>query len=156
MRRVIVIAVAALVLGGCCPCRRLAESSSRSDSVMVVVRDSFIVRADTVSVELPVERLVNVTTDTVSRLETSCAVSVAEVSGGVLRHSLENTGPARAIVRTEYRTSDTVIYRDRTAEEVRVVKVNELNGWQRFRCDAFLPLLVLLAVTVAAHFRRSL
>ena len=103
------------------------------DSVRVAVR---VVRErviDTAFVELPVvvERVAVL--DTVSVLENAFAASRAEVSAGVLRHSLE-TRPSRLPVAVEREVvfRDSVVFRDRVVlEEVCVGK--PLTGWQRVR-----------------------
>lgn len=156
MKRFFLAVAVAMIFSCCCPCRKISQSVERKDSVLMVFRDSIIERVDTVLAELPVERVVNVTLDTVSRVETSAAVSVAEVSGGVLRHTLENTGPARVLVKTEYRTRDSIQYRDKVLREVSTVEVNRLTKWQKFKGKAFYVLLAALSLTLFFETKKRL
>ncbi len=100
------------------------------------------------------ERVVNVTTDTVSQLETSAAKSIATVAGGQLSHTLENKSTPIS-VQFVYDTivRDTTIYIEREREIVREVE-KSLNGWQRFRLQAFYSMAVaLMAVAAFAVYK---
>ena len=100
------------------------------DNTKVEVRTEVRRVVDTAYVELPVyvERVAVL--DTVSFLENRLAVSMAVVSGGVLRHSLE-TRPVALPVPVEKE----VVYRDSVVFRERVVPVEverPLSLWQRF------------------------
>lgn len=99
------------------------------DNTKVEVRTEVRRVVDTAYVELPVyvERVAVL--DTVSFLENRLAVSMAVVSGGVLRHSLE-TRPVALPVPVEKE----VVYRDSVVFRERVVPVEvdrPLSGWQQ-------------------------
>lgn len=115
MKKLVLFAV---LLTACCPCRHLTTSTRDSVRIETIVRTERI--PDTVLIEVPAERERQTVRDTVSRLETSFAVSDARIEpDGALFHSLENK-PQKHPVPTEkqiiYR--DSVIYRDRTNSEI--------------------------------------
>lgn len=70
----------------------------------VIIRDSIIIIKDTIQVEVPIEIINNITTDTVSVISTSISTSRASVEKGKLHHSLEQKGTLDVIVDTCYVT----------------------------------------------------
>lgn len=157
MNRCIVLIVLAAAVG-CCPARK-AVAPSVQDSVRVEtqIRTEYI--RDTVLVEVPVEEKEQTVRDTVSRLETSFAVSEAEITtDGALRHSLENKPQRRPVpAETKVVYCDSIVYRDRIETE-RVEVERELTWWQQTRMKGFWVLLAvalwLLRKPVAALLRR--
>lgn len=143
--RATIILLAAIMAIGCCPCRKASVPTVR-DSVRVEtqIRTEYV--RDTVLVEVPVEEKAQTVRDTVSRLETSFAVSEAEITtDGALRHSLENKPQRRPVpAETKVVYRDSIVYRDRIETE-RVEVERELTWWQQTRLRGFW---VLLAVVV--------
>lgn len=70
----------------------------------VIIRDSIIIIKDTIQVEVPIEIINNITTDTVSVISTSLATSRASVESGKLHHSLEQKGTLDVTIDTCYIT----------------------------------------------------
>ena len=71
----------------------------------VVVKDSVVFIRDSVLVEVPVEKIVQVLpADTTSQIATSLAFSEAKITSGILTHSLEQKGQIRARIDTFYVT----------------------------------------------------
>lgn len=139
MRKFYIFFVVVIITASCCPCKKISDNKNTS----IVVRDSFIVELDTVAVELPVERLVNVTRDTISILKTSAAVSVASVTDGILKHSIENTGSVNVVRPIVRHTRDSVFIEKKTT----VGKMtNELNCFQKFKYRAFWPLTAIVVL----------
>lgn len=143
--RTSIILLAVMLAVACCPCRKAAVPTVR-DSVRVktIVRTEYV--RDTVLVEVPAEEKAQTVRDTVSRLETSFAVSEAEITtDGALRHSLENKPQRRPVpAETKVVYRDSIIYRDRIKTE-RVEVERDLTWWQQTRLRGFW---VLLAVVV--------
>ncbi len=88
--------------------------------VTVAVHDTLtvtrteVLRDTVISVRLPEETAVRETRDTLSQLETTYAKSDASVSGGVLRHTLENKPTP---------LKEKIVYKDRTVTEYRTKEV---------------------------------
>lgn len=124
-----------MIACACCPARMMTESSR--DSVVVVVRDSVIVRDSVVYAEIPAESGANrLQIRDTSVLETSVAKSEAFVNErGELCHTLTNKAemllPVRVqlVDRARLEKSTTVGWRN-IVETVEVEK--ELSRWQNF------------------------
>lgn len=85
---------------------------------------------DTTYFEVPYERVVNVTKDTVSVLETAFALSSAEITGGLLHHTLENKRQTVSVPYVKPVTVTTI-----STNEIRVVYrevEKRLSLWQSF------------------------
>ncbi len=113
----------------CSVARRAVPSENLSTRVEVVT----VFEKDTVLVEIPqiVEKVQ--TMDTVSFLENEFAKSSAEVSDGILSHSLETKPVQKPVeIQKEIVYRDSIVFRDRTiVETVEVEK--SLSGWQQFK-----------------------
>ena len=113
----------------CSVARQAAPSENLSTRIEVVT----VFEKDTVLVEIPqiVEKVQ--TMDTVSFLENEFAKSSAEVSDGILSHSLETKPVQKPVeIKKEIVYRDSVVFRDRTVvETVEVEKL--LSGWQQFK-----------------------
>ena len=149
------ILLSCLVLASCSTYKSVAPS----EKVIVETRIEKVFETDTVFLEVPriIEKVV--TKDTVSVLENDFARSSAEVSDGLLSHSLE-TKPTRQPVEIQkeivYR--DSVIVRDNVI--VQTVEVEkELTKWQSFKMKTggfTLSLLVIAIVLLILYIVKHL
>lgn len=138
-------------LTACCPCRHLTTSTRDSVRVETVIRTERI--ADTVYLEVPLERERQTVRDTTSHLETSYAVSDARIEpDGALFHSLANKPQNRPIpTEKEIIYRDSIIYRDRA--NTKIVEVGrKLSWWQQTKMRGFWVLLAVLALV----FRKNI
>lgn len=113
----------------CSVARQAAPSEKLSTRVEVVT----VFEKDTVLVEISqiVEKVQ--TMDTVSFLENEFAKSSAEVSDGILSHSLETKPVQKPVeIQKEIVYRDSVVFRDRTVVETVEVE-KPLSGWQQFK-----------------------
>ena len=113
----------------CSVARQAAPSENLSTRIEVVT----VFEKDTVLVEIPqiVEKVQ--TMDTVSFLENEFAKSSAEVSDGILSHSLETKPVQKPVeIQKEIVYRDSVVFRDRTVVETVVVE-KPLTGWQQLK-----------------------
>ena len=113
----------------CSVARQAAPSENLSTRIEVVT----VFEKDTVLVEIPqiVEKVQ--TMDTVSFLENEFAKSSAEVSDGILSHSLETKPVQKPVeIQKEIVYRDSVVFRDRTVVETVEVE-KPLSGWQQFK-----------------------
>ncbi len=117
-----------------------------SESTRVEVRTETVTKLDTVFLELPVivERVA--TLDTISHLENRYAFSDANISGGILTHSLE-TKPVKEPVPVEVKTvyRDSVVFMDKV-QTVTVEVEKKLTLWQKIQMRLGLVTILLLAV----------
>ena len=149
------ILLSCLVLASCSTYKSVAPS----EKVIVETRIEKVFETDTVFLEVPriIEKVV--TKDTVSVLENDYARSSAEVSDGLLSHSLE-TKPTRQPVEIQkeivYR--DSVIIKDNVI--VQTVEVEkELTKWQSFKMKTggfTLSLLVIAIVLLILYIVKHL
>lgn len=146
-----VAVLAAAMLSGCCPCRRLTTGTRDSVRIETVVRTERII--DTAFIEVPVEVVRQTVRDTISHLETSFAASDARIDpDGSLFHYLANKPQKRPVsVETKVVYRDSVVYRDRETENVIEVP-RPLTWWQQTQIRGFWAALALLALA----FRKSL
>lgn len=122
-----------------CKSHRLLTTNEAKDSVRVetVIRTEYV--PDTIVVEIPVERMMQIAEDS-SHLETVYAVSDAFLrSDGRLFHTLENKAGKRPVeVKKEVVYRDSIVYRDRTVNKTEIKEVpRELTWWQRTRLKGF-------------------
>lgn len=125
------------------------------EQTTVEIRTETVYVPDTVYIELPriVERIQ--TLDTVSVLENKYAFSEAQVSNGVLAHSLE-VKPVRepAIVQKQIVYKDSIIVKQVDVDHYIEIPA-ELTAWQSFKIKlggyAFV-LIVILIVCAAIYF----
>lgn len=133
MRRAWICAFAALLTG--CATQRVVQDYQR-DSVVVVVRDSLVLRDSVVLVEVPKGSAEALLPDSdTSRLETDIAESVAYVTKGELHHALRNKDWAFIPITIQvperiHTEKEVVLQAYKVTETVEVEK--ELNGVQRF------------------------
>ena len=125
------------------------------EQTTVEVRTNTVYVPDTVFIALPriVEKVQ--TLDTVSIIDTKYAVSEAQVSNGVLAHSLE-IKPVResAIVKKQIVYKDSIIVREVDVDHYIEIPA-ELTAWQSFKIRlggyAF-ALIIILIVCAAIYF----
>ena len=122
----------------------------------VEVRDSIV--HDTAYYEIPKEIYVNVTTDTISTLETSVAKSIAFISGGLLQHSIENKNQLVALpIQIHVTTTNTKQISVKEIDRPVIQKVEkELSWWQRVRLDTYYILVGVIAVYCLIKYRKGL
>lgn len=135
MKQLLILIAVLVVTTACCPCRSLTSTTADSVRIETVVRTEFV--KDTVYIDVPREREVQVVADS-SHLETEYARSDARIlMDGRLFHSLENKVQKRPVevqTRIEYR--DSVVYRDRVQRELVEVE-RALTAWQRLQMTGF-------------------
>ena len=143
----------AISLSSCCPCRRAGASTADSLRIETHIRRETL--RDTVYIALPRESERAVVRDTVSRLETSLAISCARINAdGSLSHTLSNRRaelPAAVDRVTEVR--DSIVWRDRTVVQ-RVEVGRPLSAWQQLRLRGFWVLLAVSAVLLRAVVKK--
>ena len=122
------------------------------EQTTVEIRTETVYVPDTVYIELPriVEKVQ--TLDTVSVIDTKYAVSEAQVSNGVLAHSLE-VKPVRepAIVQKQIVYKDSIIVKEVDVDHYIEVPA-ELTSWQSFKIKlggyAFALIIILIVVAI--------
>ena len=148
MKNFILVLFSALCVA-CATTRQAAPS----EKIQTETRIETVFQTDTVFLEVPqiVEKIV--TKDTVSVLENDYARSAAEVSYGLLSHSLETKPVKQPVeVQTKIVYRDSVIFKDVVVYETVEVE-KELSGWQTFKMRTggiTLTILSLLALAAVA------
>lgn len=125
-----------LLLLAASACSTVRQLPTVTDSTKVEVRVVEKIVRDTAWIELPVIIEKRATLDTSSVLENKYAKSEAQVSNGVLTHSLA-TKPVREPVAVEYKeiVRDSLVYRDRVVTQTVEVE-KKLSWWQTFKMKA--------------------
>lgn len=127
-----------------------AETTTR-DSVVIVKKDSLVLRDSVVFVELPKESQAVETFSDSSHLETSLATSDAIVRDGLLKHTLENKLKRYEVpiqVPERYIISEASSSYNRVIREVVEVE-KELTWWQKFRMSVGSIALIVAAAWIA-------
>ncbi len=154
MKRIIIIAAAALLLEGCCTCKNLPTIQVREqerDSVRMEYRERTVYVPDTVFVEIPAQTAERTTADSVSHLENDYASSDARLNfDGTLTHTL-NSKPQIKPVPTERQIEyrDSIVYRDRVVKEKETVTEyveHKQSWWEQTQIYGFWAALILVAV----------
>lgn len=114
-----------------CSVKRAVQKESKEERVRVEYRE--ILKTDTVTVQLPPERIEVIRRDS-SHLETSLAASDARIQpDGTIYHILRNK-PFTPKIEVKYKDRETIrdsiVYQ---TKEVPYFVEKELNGWQKFR-----------------------
>ena len=141
-----------MLLASCSP--KVYPPTSVTDSVRVEIREHIV--HDSVFVEIPKIKEVNVTRDSSSHLENDYASSDASIVDGLLHHSLESR-PQRIYVPYTVEVHDTTIVREHG--EVVIKEVNKLTWAQKVKLKVFWLLAlatVMYAVTIFLIFRKRL
>ena len=121
------------ILSALCVACSVARQAAPSEKLSTRIEVVTVFEKDTVLVEIPqiVEKVQ--TMDTVSFLENEFAKSSAEVSDGILSHSLETKPVQKPVeIQKEIVYRDSVVFRDRTVVETVEVE-KPLSGWQQFK-----------------------
>lgn len=152
MRRLILFLLMFLVMG-CGICRRqYVPVQTKIDSIVV---EKVVERVDTVSIEIPGERVYVIKRDS-SHLETAVAISDAKIDeSGMLHHSLENK---------DVDLKKEIVYKDRVIEkrvevekevpvevEVPVKYVPKYYKWINIICLCLVGLFVIFIVKRIYH-----
>lgn len=145
-----------IFLASCSP-MIVQSSSAIADSTRVECRERLFL--DTVVVQLPVIREVNVTRDTSSILENDFAESEARVEGGLLRHSL-STKPATIKAPVSVVVRDTVIIREKgsTVTQERVVEIEKPLSWlqKTLMYAGAAAIIAILILIISKFFKKKL
>ena len=125
-----------LIMAGCGAPKVLPVEVSQKDSVIVVVKESVVMRDSLIYVPVPVEVVKEVVADTdTSHLETSLAKSEAWVANGLLNHTLNHKKAQLekpVSIPEKKEETEKVIYKE--IEKVVTVEVEkDLTKWQSFR-----------------------
>ena len=143
----------------CCVACSVARQAAPSENISTEVKVVTVYEKDTVVVEIPqiVEKVQ--TMDTVSVLENEFAKSSAEISKGILSHSLETKPVQKQIeIQKEIVYKDSIVFRDRTVVETVEVE-KSLSGWQQFKMKAggvTVGILILLVVCSVLYIVKHL
>lgn len=152
MKRILpTIVVVALLLSGCKATHGVIVESH--ENVRIIEHTELV--PVMVKFDIPEVRLERTVRDSSSHLETDFAESDARINpDGSLFHSLNDKAQTLEIpaeVKVEYR--DSIVYKE---TEVPVPVEKELTRWQRFRLDAFWPLLLVLLVGIAYKVTKTI
>ena len=149
MRKGLFVFAVFLLLGGCSTPKVIYR-----DSIRVEYREKIVKVLDTLEVPIEKEVIKNVTTDTISKVETKYASSTAVVSKGLLYHSISNKERSIEVpVEREIIYRDSIVYRDRQNEVIK--EVNRLTWWQQTRLKMLNIILILLAVLIFGRFAKT-
>jgi hypothetical protein len=97
-----------------------------------IIRDSLIYITDTITIEIPTEKIVQVLpADTTSQIATSLAFSEAKIEKGILTHSLEQKGQIQAKIDTCYITQikEKIVEKEVPVEVIKEVKYTPKWAW---------------------------
>lgn len=137
----------AVGLIGCCNTKNIPiQYVPIENSENVIIRDSLIIIKDTIQVEIPIEIINNITTDTVSVISTSIATSKAIIEKGKLHHSLQQSGTLDVTVDTCYVTKieEKVNYKEVPIEVVKEIKY--IPKWVTYLLLVNLAVVAILAL----------
>lgn len=135
-----------------CTAKKIVQKEVSGEKVRIEYRE--ILRTDTVTVQLPPERMEVIRRDS-SRLETSLAISDARIQpDGTIYHTLENK-PFSPKIEVRYKDRETVrdsiVYR---AKEIPYPVEKDLNWWQKLRMKVGgIALIVLILASAYKIFR---
>ena len=148
-----------ILLSAVCVACATSRQAAPSEKILVETRIETVYKTDTVYLEVPkiVEKIV--TADTVSVLENDFARSAAEVSDGLLSHSLETKPVKQPVeVQTKIVYRDSVIVKDNVI--VQTVEVEKpLSGWQSFKMAMggwMLGIIIFMIVCVILYIVKPL
>ena len=155
-----------LIFVMCVSCRSpkvITETITQTDTIHVT-HDSVIIRERLVPIEVEIPSssqsvIVPIHHDTTSVLQDRLYISVAEVSGGNLRHTLESKQgaaiPSKAVVHDTIKVSTDSLKTKSDKATTKTIEVNKLTKWQKsvqVMGYLFMLCLVLCLVYVAKKF----
>ena len=134
---ILVFSLFAVMLFCSCSTGRTGTVVVVRDSIRTEVRTRTVYVPDTIPVALPPETVrVVAPLDTLSRIQTSLAVSEALVRDGQLHHSILNKPTIEVPVEHKETVRDSIVYREKEVPvpcPVEVKVPRELTWWQRLR-----------------------
>lgn len=150
MKNLLIIALMALALVGCSPCRSVITSQATQDSVRVEVRERVVYVPDTITIEIPAQTSERTTADSLSYLDNDYAESTARLNpDGTLYHDLKTKPQAKPVPvdrPVEYR--DSIVYQDRFIDRTNTVEVERnLTWWEQTRIYGLYGLIILLLIS---------
>ena len=147
------------IFSALCVACSVTRQATPSENISTEVKVVTVYEKDTVVVEIPqiVEKVH--TMDTMSVLENEFARSSAEISKGILSHSLETKPVQKQIeIQKEIVYKDSIVFRDRTVVETVEVE-KPLSGWQQFKIKTggvTVGILILLVVCSVLYIVKPL
>lgn len=131
---------------GCRSAKNTIQYVPIENTENVIIRDSVIIIKDTIQVEVPIEIINNITTDTVSIISTSIATSEAIIEKGKLHHSLQQSGTLDVNIDTCYITKieEKVNYKEVPIEVVKEIKY--IPKWVTYLLLVNLTVVAILAL----------
>lgn len=124
---------------GCQSPKVITETITQTDTIHVT-HDSVIIRERLVPIEVEIPQssqsvIVPIGHDTTSVLQDKLYISVAEVSGGNLRHTLESKQgaklPSKAVVHDTTKVSTDSLQTKSDKAVTKTIEVNRLTKWQK-------------------------
>lgn len=118
-------------------------------------RDSLVYLKDTVTIEIPKEKLVYVgPADTTSVLATSLAHSEAKIDKGILTHTLEQKGEIKAPIDTVFKVEyiNKIIEKEVPIEVVKEVKYTPNWCWYNLIYSIVLTLLLIVRIYIKIKY----
>lgn len=125
MKRLFTAALCFLTIISCSTLKEIPVQTIEKE----IIRDSLIYITDTITIEIPKEKIVQVLpADTTSQITTSLAFSEAKIKEGILTHSLEQKGEIKTIIDTFYvtQTIEKIVEKE-VPVEVEVIKYKRDN-----------------------------
>ena len=147
------------IFSALCVACSVTKQAAPSENLTTEVKVITVYENDTVVVELPqiVEKIQ--TLDTTSFLENEFAKSSAEISKGILSHSLETKPVQKQVeIQKEIIYKDSIVFRDRTVVETVEVE-KPLTGWQQLKMKTggfAIGILILLVVCSVLYIVKPL
>ncbi len=139
MRLVISSLLLIVMCIGCRSPKVVTETITKTDTIHVT-HDSVIIRERLVPIEVEIPSssqsvIVPLGHDTTSVLQDKLYISVAEVRGGNLRHTLESkqgaTLPSKAVVQDTTKVSTDSLQTKSDKSTIKTIEVNKLTKWQK-------------------------
>lgn len=121
----------------------------------VVVKDSIVYIKDSILIEVPVEKIVQmVPQDTTSKIATSLAFSEAKIEKGILTHSLEQKGQIQAKIDTCYITQikEKIVVKEVPVEVIKEVKYTPQWAWYSVIFN--IVMILLIAFKIYLKFKK--
>ena len=116
-----------------CVACSVVKQAAPSENIRIETRIERVFETDSVFLEIPVQVEKVQTMDTVSFLENEFAKSSAEVSKGILSHTLETKPISKLVeIKKEIVYRDSIIVKDNVI--IQTIEVEKpLTGWQSFK-----------------------